>query len=49
VAKAQIRAVLPEGLKESISKVRSCVAYIIAAIGHWSISSFVVRKWFLKI
>jgi len=34
-AKAAIRAMLPIGLKESISKVRSSVAYCISAIAHW--------------
>jgi hypothetical protein len=34
-AKAAIRQVLPMGLKESISKVRSSVAYAVSAIAHW--------------
>ncbi|XP_073252649.1 importin-9-like [Porites lutea] len=34
-AKAEIRRLLPEGLQESISKVRSSVAYAISAIAHW--------------
>jgi len=33
--KAAIRAVLPHGLKESISKVRNTVAFCLAAIAHW--------------
>ena len=33
--KATIKAILPHGLKESISKVRSCVAYCISAVAHW--------------
>ena len=33
--KATIRAILPHGLKESISKVRSSVAYCISSIAHW--------------
>ena len=33
--KATIRAILPHGLKESISKVRSSVAYCISCIAHW--------------
>ncbi|XP_071477109.1 importin-9-like [Diadema antillarum] len=34
-AKAHIRSMLPAGLGESISKVRSSVAYAISAIAHW--------------
>ena len=34
-AKAAIRQILPMGLKESISKVRSSVAYAVSAIAHW--------------
>ncbi|KAK7915627.1 hypothetical protein WMY93_011388 [Mugilogobius chulae] len=34
-AKAAIRALLPSGLRESISKVRSSVAYAVSAIAHW--------------
>ena len=34
-AKASIRQILPLGLKESISKVRSSVAYAVSAIAHW--------------
>ena len=34
-AKAQIRRILPVGLSESISKVRSSVAYAVSAIAHW--------------
>ncbi|XP_074644656.1 importin-9-like [Tubulanus polymorphus] len=34
-AKAAIRNVIPIGLGESISKVRSSVAYAISAIAHW--------------
>lgn len=34
-AKAAIRHMLPIGLKESISKVRTSVAYAISAIAHW--------------
>ncbi|PVD24404.1 hypothetical protein C0Q70_14886 [Pomacea canaliculata] len=34
-AKEQIRQLLPVGLSESISKVRSSVAYAISAIAHW--------------
>lgn len=34
-AKAAIRQILPLGLKESISKVRSSVAYAVSAIAHW--------------
>ncbi|XP_054640223.1 importin-9 isoform X2 [Dunckerocampus dactyliophorus] len=34
-AKAAIRALLPNGLRESISKVRSSVAYAVSAIAHW--------------
>lgn len=34
-AKAEIRRLLPAGLQESISKVRSSVAYAISAIAHW--------------
>ncbi|XP_066283922.1 importin-9-like isoform X1 [Branchiostoma lanceolatum] len=34
-AKHHIRQLLPIGLKESISKVRSSVAYAISAIAHW--------------
>lgn len=34
-AKGQIRQILPVGLSESISKVRSSVAYAVAAIAHW--------------
>ena len=33
--KATIRAILPHGLKESISKVRSSIAYCISSIAHW--------------
>ncbi|XP_055510701.1 importin-9 [Leucoraja erinacea] len=34
-AKVAIRELLPSGLQESISKVRSSVAYAISAIAHW--------------
>ncbi|PIK58812.1 putative importin-9 [Apostichopus japonicus] len=34
-AKAAIRNILPAGLQESISKLRSCIAYAISAIAHW--------------
>ncbi|XP_014669041.1 PREDICTED: importin-9-like [Priapulus caudatus] len=34
-AKAAIRHMIPVGLTESISKVRSSVAYAISAIAHW--------------
>ncbi|XP_072308720.1 importin-9 isoform X2 [Eucyclogobius newberryi] len=34
-AKAAIRGLLPSGLRESISKVRSSVAYAVSAIAHW--------------
>uniref|UniRef100_A0A8C5P946 Importin 9 n=1 Tax=Leptobrachium leishanense TaxID=445787 RepID=A0A8C5P946_9ANUR len=34
-AKAAIRVLLPRGLRESISKVRSSVAYAVSAIAHW--------------
>ncbi|XP_068598144.1 importin-9 [Brachionichthys hirsutus] len=34
-AKAAIRALLPSGLREAISKVRSSVAYAVSAIAHW--------------
>ncbi|CAH1784945.1 unnamed protein product [Owenia fusiformis] len=34
-AKSAIRNILPVGLKESISKVRTSVAYAISAIAHW--------------
>jgi hypothetical protein len=34
-AKASIRQVLPHGLKESMSKVRSSVAYAVSAIAQW--------------
>lgn len=34
-AKVAIRQMLPHGLKETISKVRSSVAYAISAIAHW--------------
>ena len=34
-AKAQIRNILPNGLKESMSKVRTSVAYAMSAIAHW--------------
>ncbi|XP_018412390.1 PREDICTED: importin-9 [Nanorana parkeri] len=34
-AKAAIRLLLPRGLRESISKVRSSVAYAVSAIAHW--------------
>ncbi|XP_045131067.1 importin-9-like [Portunus trituberculatus] len=34
-AKAKIRELLPHGLHEPISKVRSSVAYAISAIAHW--------------
>lgn len=34
-AKAAIRELLPGGLREAISKVRSSVAYAISAIAHW--------------
>lgn len=34
-AKAAIRELLPEGLREAISKVRSSVAYAVSAIAHW--------------
>ncbi|MEQ2218849.1 Importin 9 [Xenoophorus captivus] len=35
MAKAAIRELLPSGLRESISKVRSSVAYAVSAIAHW--------------
>ncbi|KAJ9582618.1 hypothetical protein L9F63_023037 [Diploptera punctata] len=34
-AKVTIKGLLPHGLKESISKVRSSIAYAITAIAHW--------------
>ncbi|KAJ1139608.1 hypothetical protein NDU88_005976 [Pleurodeles waltl] len=34
-AKIVIRQLLPNGLRESISKVRSSVAYAVSAIAHW--------------
>lgn len=34
-AKVAIRRTLPLGLRESISKVRSSVAYAVSAIAHW--------------
>ncbi|KAG5275289.1 hypothetical protein AALO_G00145750 [Alosa alosa] len=34
-AKAAIRELLPAGLREAISKVRSSVAYAVSAIAHW--------------
>lgn len=34
-AKAAIRGLLPNGLREAISKVRSSVAYAVSAIAHW--------------
>ncbi|KAH3881360.1 importin-9-like isoform X2 [Dreissena polymorpha] len=34
-SKAEIRKILPMGLNESISKVRSSVAYAVSAIAHW--------------
>ncbi|XP_077981531.1 importin-9-like [Glandiceps talaboti] len=34
-AKMAIRSMLPSGLKETISKVRTSVAYAISAIAHW--------------
>ncbi|XP_042180153.1 importin-9-like isoform X1 [Oncorhynchus tshawytscha] len=34
-AKAAIRQLLPGGLREAISKVRSSVAYAVSAIAHW--------------
>ncbi|XP_068171165.1 importin-9 isoform X1 [Antennarius striatus] len=34
-AKAAIRELLPSGLREAISKVRSSVAYAVSAIAHW--------------
>ncbi|KAJ8386386.1 hypothetical protein AAFF_G00170910 [Aldrovandia affinis] len=34
-AKAVIRALLPGGLREVISKVRSSVAYAVSAVAHW--------------
>ncbi|XP_057582351.1 importin-9 isoform X1 [Hippopotamus amphibius kiboko] len=34
-AKVFIRELLPSGLRESISKVRSSVAYAVSAIAHW--------------
>lgn len=34
-AKIVIRELLPNGLRESISKVRSSVAYAVSAIAHW--------------
>ncbi|KAK2915275.1 hypothetical protein Q8A73_005869 [Channa argus] len=34
-AKAAIRELLPNGLRESISKVRSSIAYAVSAIAHW--------------
>ncbi|XP_076333062.1 importin 9 [Tachypleus tridentatus] len=33
--KATIRQILPHGLREPISKVRSSVAYAISAVAHW--------------
>ncbi|GFO07409.1 importin-9 [Plakobranchus ocellatus] len=35
LAKSHIRQLLPQGLSESISKVRSSIAYAISAIAHW--------------
>ena len=34
-AKSSIRQILPVGLKETMSKVRSSVAYAVSAIAHW--------------
>ncbi|XP_036386381.1 importin-9 [Megalops cyprinoides] len=34
-AKGAIRELLPSGLREAISKVRSSVAYAVSAIAHW--------------
>ncbi|XP_064607438.1 importin-9-like [Liolophura sinensis] len=34
-AKAAVRQILPAGLREPISKVRSSVAYAVSAIAHW--------------
>lgn len=34
-AKAAIRELLPSGLREVISKVRSSVAYAVSGIAHW--------------
>ncbi|XP_066883101.1 importin-9 isoform X4 [Kogia breviceps] len=34
-AKIVIRELLPNGLRESISKVRSSVAYAVSAVAHW--------------
>ncbi|KAL8589419.1 hypothetical protein ACOMHN_021571 [Nucella lapillus] len=34
-AKGRIRQILPVGLSETISKVRSSVAYAVSAIAHW--------------
>ncbi|EPY89521.1 importin-9 [Camelus ferus] len=34
-AKAVIRELLPNGLRESISKVRSSAAYAVSAVAHW--------------
>ncbi|XP_024900549.1 importin-9 [Pteropus alecto] len=34
-AKGVIRELLPSGLRESVSKVRSSVAYAVSAIAHW--------------
>lgn len=34
-AKVAIRELLPNGLRESISKVRSSVAYAVSAVAHW--------------
>ncbi|KAK6177118.1 hypothetical protein SNE40_015285 [Patella caerulea] len=35
MAKHRIRELLPSGLRESISKVRTSIAYAISAIAHW--------------
>uniref|UniRef100_UPI00358E2BF2 importin-9 isoform X2 n=2 Tax=Myxine glutinosa TaxID=7769 RepID=UPI00358E2BF2 len=34
-AKAAIRQLIPAGLRESLSKVRSSVAYAVSAVAHW--------------
>ena len=40
-AKTEIRNLLPPGLTQQASKVRSSVAYAIAAIAHWDFP----EKW----
>ena len=34
-AKQRIRELLPQGLYESVSKVRTSIAYAMSAIAHW--------------